>query len=406
MRSETAPTSSVKNQRPLQSARLSGLARLTVVVAALALLLAAPAGSNAASLAEKRAQAARIATQVNALESDFDHLQERFRGAQYRLSDLDGDIDKLGASLDRTRGQLDTAEVRLVQRVVSVYKDGRADGTLLALARSGSFEAFLARMDTIDRVSGQDKQIVQHIRGLRTKVVSKKKQLKEARVEQASVVAQRRKDKASMEKKLRKRERVLASVNGEILAMVAAEQARQAAAAQAAARASGEKFAASGAAPASRSPTTAASPAGEAGPSTSTDVGAALSAPAPAAPPPSSGSGGGAVGAAMSQMGVPYKWGGSTPSTGFDCSGLVMWAFAQVGVSVPHSTYALWNIGTRVSRDQLQPGDMVFFSGLGHMGLYMGGGNFVHSPRTGSFVRVDSMSSSYAMRNYVGAVRA
>jgi cell wall-associated NlpC family hydrolase len=112
---------------------------------------------------------------------------------------------------------------------------------------------------------------------------------------------------------------------------------------------------------------------------------------------------GGAVGVAMQYLGTPYVWGGASPS-GFDCSGLVMYAYAQVGVSLPHSSYALWNVGVSVPRDQLAPGDLVFFSGLGHMGMYVGGGQFIHSPHTGDVVKISSLDGHYSSR-YVGARR-
>jgi peptidoglycan DL-endopeptidase CwlO len=115
--------------------------------------------------------------------------------------------------------------------------------------------------------------------------------------------------------------------------------------------------------------------------------------------PPSSHEG--VVGVALSYVGVPYVWGGSTPS-GFDCSGLVMYAYAQLGVSLPHSSYAMWNMGVPVPEDQLQPGDLVFFNGLGHVGLYVGGGYFVHAPHTGTVVQVSPLSSD---STYVGARR-
>jgi cell wall-associated NlpC family hydrolase len=83
---------------------------------------------------------------------------------------------------------------------------------------------------------------------------------------------------------------------------------------------------------------------------------------------------------------------------------LVVYVFAQIGISLPHSTYALWNVGSAVSRDQLQPGDLVFFSGLGHMGIYIGGGQFIHAPHTGDVVKISSMSGYYASA-YVGARR-
>ena len=95
----------------------------------------------------------------------------------------------------------------------------------------------------------------------------------------------------------------------------------------------------------------------------------------------------------MSQLGTPYVWAGSAPG-GFDCSGLVMWAYAQVGVSLPHSSYAQYGYGVPVSRDQLQAGDIVFFDGLGHVGIYIGGGQFVHAPHTGDVVKISSLDEA------------
>jgi cell wall-associated NlpC family hydrolase len=119
------------------------------------------------------------------------------------------------------------------------------------------------------------------------------------------------------------------------------------------------------------------------------------------APPPAHY--GGVVGVAMRYLGTPYVWGGASPA-GFDCSGLVMYAYAQVGVSLPHFTGSMWGMGVPVSRGDLQPGDLVFFNGLGHMGIYAGGGSFVHAPHTGDVVKVSSMSGWYAS-TYMGARR-
>lgn len=125
--------------------------------------------------------------------------------------------------------------------------------------------------------------------------------------------------------------------------------------------------------------------------------------PAPAAG--GSGTGVEAVAIAMRYLGVPYVWGGASPSGGFDCSGLTMYVYAQVGVSLPHYAAAQYGMGTVVERDQLQPGDLVFFRGLGHMGMYIGGGNFIHAPHTGDVVKISSLSESYYTANWVGARR-
>jgi cell wall-associated NlpC family hydrolase len=82
-----------------------------------------------------------------------------------------------------------------------------------------------------------------------------------------------------------------------------------------------------------------------------------------------------------------------------------MWAYAQVGVALPHSSYAQYNYGVPVSEDELQPGDLVFFDGLGHVGIYIGGGQFVHAPHTGDVVKISSLSEDWYAANYVGARR-
>ena len=96
---------------------------------------------------------------------------------------------------------------------------------------------------------------------------------------------------------------------------------------------------------------------------------------------------------ALKAVGVPYHWGGSSPSSGFDCSGLVYWAYGKVGVNLPHSSYALAGMGRRVRH--LRPGDLLFFYGYGHVGIYIGHGRMVHAPHTGTNVQVVRLGRSH-----------
>jgi cell wall-associated NlpC family hydrolase len=108
---------------------------------------------------------------------------------------------------------------------------------------------------------------------------------------------------------------------------------------------------------------------------------------------------------ALKAVGVPYRWGGASPTSGFDCSGLVYWAYGKLGVELPHSSYALYGLGRRVARSRLKAGDLLFFSGLGHMGLYIGRGRMVHAPSSGRRVEIVKLAGSHYGRRLVGARR-
>jgi cell wall-associated NlpC family hydrolase len=113
------------------------------------------------------------------------------------------------------------------------------------------------------------------------------------------------------------------------------------------------------------------------------------------------GSSGAAIRFALAQVGKPYKWGATGPNS-YDCSGLVYAAFRSAGVSVPRTTYLLANIGSRVSKANLQPGDLVF-PDPGHVQIYLGNGKVVESPHTGAFVRVVNMWGFWTARRIGGA---
>ena len=146
--------------------------------------------------------------------------------------------------------------------------------------------------------------------------------------------------------------------------------------------------------------TTDTAPATTTDPLTITDPAATTTTDVPAGPLPAGHPAAATI--ALHYLGTPYLWGGESPK-GFDCSGLVAYVFAQLGITLPHYAAAQYGMGAAVPRDQLQPGDLVFFDALDHVGIYIGGGQFVHAPHTGDVVKITSLAAYGG--GYVGARR-
>jgi peptidoglycan DL-endopeptidase CwlO len=354
----------------------SRIARAILLVLAAALFAAGGATAEPSQLTSKRAQAQDILAQVQQIDADLSHVIEAYNLANLKLDRIEGDIRRNQRNLRIARADYRVAQKRLAERVVQLYTASGDDSTVAVLLGAQSLDDLLERLETANRVSEQDSRTLHEVIAGRNAVKRRAERLAAARTQQAQVVASKAAQRTDIERRLAEREAMLASVRREIEQIQAEERRRQAALASQVRASVAEQAEVAESVPAAD---------GTAGP----------------APPARYG---GVVGIAMKYLGVPYRWGGASPSTGFDCSGFTMYVFAQIGVSLPHYTGAQWAMGTPVSRSQLQPGDLVFFNGLGHMGIYVGGNNFIHAPHTGDVVKISSMTGWYD-RTYVGARR-
>lgn len=357
---------------------------LAVLTAAL-LLAVVPA--SAQTIESKRAQAQEVLAEMRQLDSDVARAAEAWNYAKIQLDEIEADLESNGRHLVAARRSLGASQQRIAERLRDLYVNGEGDSTLEVLLGARSLDDVIERLEAIDRVSSQDAEILAAVKRYRKEVETRRAELKADRAEQAELVAERAAQKQAIEARLAERQRLYASVKDEIEQLVAEEQRRQAAlVAQARARLQQQQQA-------------AALVAQDAAEPSFTDVSAF-----PAAPPDGT-KAAQVIGIAMQYLGIPYRWGGSTPEEGFDCSGFIAYVYAQIGVYLPHHAASQFGYGVPVSREELQPADLVFFDGLGHAGIYIGGGQFVHSPHTGDVVKISSIYDPWYAAGWVGARR-
>ena len=351
-------------------------------------LLSCVAAATAAppQISAKQREAERILADVQVLDSRVERAAEAYNLATIKLQGIESSLRTNRRELAVAQSNLERAQAYLKKRLRDLYTTDQSNSSLEVLLGSSNLDDLIDRLDTEDRVSAEDGRILVEVIKFRKVVKRQRAVLGQARTSQKQVVAQRVAQKRLIESQLGERKRLLASVQAEVAKLQAEEAARQ----ERLRRELQARLDAQRREQAARLDATV--------------VGATAETPdgAPVPPPAVYG---GVVGIAMRYLGIPYRWGGASPSGGFDCSGLVMYVYAQVGISLPHHAASQFAYGTPVSRDQLEPGDLVFFEGLGHEGIYIGGGQFIHAPHTGDVVKISSLSDGFYTQNWVGARR-
>lgn len=369
---------------PVRQMRHPRRPRLRPVAALIALLFVAlaagfaPGAAHADRLADARAEADRAQSELEALDDRVAVAAEQYNAAQVRLDETDAKISENQKALRASKSNLAVSRVELSRMLVDAYRQGNPDLVALLL-NAGSIDQLVDQSRFVQRVTMHAQQVVRDVRSYAQDVRQREAALDRERATRSSALQQREAEKAAIEDTLAERQRLLDSLGSEIQQILSRRLAAQRAAeaqlaanaggilADATAAAAGQDFALGGSVDGS------------------SDAGTYIT------PPASSSTGGSAASIALGQLGTPYVWGGGAPG-GFDCSGLIAWAYAQVGVSLPHHAASQYAMGTPVPMDALEPGDIVSFHGSGHAGIYIGGGQYVHAPQTGDVVKVSSLA--------------
>ncbi len=354
----------------------SGAALMTLLlVAVIAAVL--PGASRADELADARAKADQVQRQLDALDAQVASAAEAYNAAQVQLDETKVKISENKKLLNASQQNLEVSRVELSNMLVDAYRRGDPD-IVAFLLTADSIDSLVDQSRFMQRVTAHAANIVRDVRTYSADVKRHAKELQQEKTDRKSAVQSRARERSAALAALAQRQRLLNSLSGRIRAII---QRREAA--RSAADAALGVNAAAILAGASLGENGDFSVGGSIG--GSSDYSSSIPAPA------SSSSGGAAASAALTQLGTPYVWGGGAPG-GFDCSGLIAWAYAQVGISLPHYSAAQYAMGVPVPLDSLEPGDLVSFHGSGHMGIYIGGGQYVHAPQTGDFVKVSMLS--------------
>lgn len=343
------------------------------------------ATTPAQRIAEAKKQAEKVAQRLDDLADDLEERNEEYLEVEYELEQTRRRISDTEAELEQALRDLDRAELRLNGRANAIYRSGSLDFIDVFIGVS-DFQDLVARLDLMRRISHSDAVVVRDVKTARERIAAAKSTLETRRSEQTALRDRAAEKRSQVQKALSAQKRYLSEINSELKELIKKERERQ------------ERLARERAAEASRIAAQRAAQSGrDFDPSS-------LGEPRK-----------GAVTVARTFVGkTPYVWGGTTPS-GFDCSGLVQYCYRQVGRSIPRTSRQQYRYGAFIPPDRLdllEPGDLVFFGRNGdpgrvhHVGMYIGGGDMIHAPQTGTLVSVSSLHGRIARRgDYVGATR-
>lgn len=363
-------------------ARRRAAATLAAVTLSVPLTFALAGSSQAApTLTIAQAQA-----QLAALQTQEDAADEAFNAGTIAANQAAAQAQSAQAAVGTQSAKLAVMEKGIASFAAATYTTGGLN-PIDSLLAGGDPSVMLSKAANMNEIArNQNAQLIAFT-AQREVLAGAQKTAADTAAAATAAVQQLAKAKNQIATVIAQEQGVLSHLQAQARAQLLAEQAQQAAASRAAARAALARVIASTPAPApapAPAATTSAAPSAPSGPSQ----------PAPN----SSGAAQVALQAAFSQMGKPYSYGAAGPDA-YDCSGLTLWSYAHAGVSLPHSAADQYGYGTHVSRDQLQPGDLVFFDdggSIGHVGIYVGNGQMIDANHSGGSVGVRDLYDGYA----------
>jgi cell wall-associated NlpC family hydrolase len=356
-----------------------------VVLAAFALPVLLPGTASADQISDKQTQATQVASKLDDLNQKLSALDEQYNQAVIQLDTAQKNVADAQIRLDATNAQLDVAAQQLRSFAVQAYMTGN-DTPAFEAALTSSAQDAAQKKSYLEAASRSRQDLLDQLHSMKQQAATETAKVSEAQSQAQKVEASIKQAKDQADTAVAEQAQINSQVKGELATLVHEQQQAQAAAQATAAKASADAAAAQQAA---TQRTAATQTAPQAGPVQSADTGGGTTTPIGSP----SGGAGAAIAAAQSMLGVPYVWAGASPS-GFDCSGLTLWAWAHGGKTLPHSAASQYAMSQHIPVSALQPGDLVFFTeggSIGHVGLYIGGGMMIHAPHSGSVVKIDSI---------------
>ncbi len=316
------------------------------------------------TLAEKQAEAQRVENEISILDQALEMVIEEHNATEEGLKDTDAKLKSAEFDFKDAQQRYDTQKQVFDGRLQSLYRSGDFSELEIILG-SRSITDLLKRITFLQKMADRDASILAQVGSERDQIEQVQSSLASLKVQQQQLQQELKAKQSEIQSQLVKRQRILASVNEDIRKILDTEEARRKAEESALLASILENTNSMG-----------------------------ITAEA-----------GSLVWDALQYLGVPYLWGGETPR-GFDCSGLTQYVFAKHGVNLPRVSLQQAQSGSPVAPNELQPADLVFFGNpIHHVGIYIGGGYFVHAPRTGDVVKISKLSEPYYSANYAWARR-